>query len=45
MIMPGDNATVTCDMIFPVPVDVGLDFAMREGGKTVGVGVVSKILD
>lgn len=44
MVMPGDNATLTCKVIHPVPMDVGLRFALREGGRTVGAGVVSKVL-
>eukprot|EP01138_Halocafeteria_seosinensis_P011345 gb/GECG01011588.1/.p1 GENE.gb/GECG01011588.1/~~gb/GECG01011588.1/.p1 ORF type:complete len:458 (+),score=68.75 gb/GECG01011588.1/:1-1374(+) len=45
MVMPGDNTTLTCELMYPVPVDEGLRFALREGGKTVGAGVVSKVLD
>ena len=44
MIMPGDNINVTCELMFPAPLNVGLRFAVREGGRTVGAGVVSKIL-
>ena len=45
MVMPGDNAEVSCELIHPMAVSVGMRFAFREGGKTVGAGVVSKILD
>ncbi len=44
MIMPGDNAKVTVTLIAPIAMEDGLKFAIREGGRTVGAGVVSKIL-
>jgi elongation factor Tu len=44
MCMPGDNVTVGIELISPIAMEVGLRFAIREGGKTVGAGVVSKIL-
>jgi elongation factor Tu len=44
MIMPGDNTKITVKLISPVAMDEGLRFAIREGGRTVGAGVVSKIL-
>mmetsp|Transcript_5895 Transcript_5895/g.24672 ORF Transcript_5895/g.24672 Transcript_5895/m.24672 type:complete len:472 (+) Transcript_5895:52-1467(+) len=44
MIMPGDNATLNIELIHPIAIQEGLRFALREGGKTVGAGVVSKIL-
>lgn len=44
MIMPGDNVKITIDLISPIAMDEGLRFAIREGGKTVGAGVVTKIL-
>lgn len=44
MIMPGDNATVTVELINPIPLETGLRFNMREGGRTVGTGIISKIL-
>lgn len=44
MVMPGDNTKITVKMISPVAMDEGLRFAIREGGRTVGAGVVSKIL-
>ena len=43
MVMPGDNATLHIELIAPVALTEGLRFALREGGKTVGAGVVSKI--
>jgi len=45
MIMPGDNANVSIILIQPVAIEVGSKFAIREGGMTVGAGVVTKILD
>jgi len=45
MVVPGDNATITIDLMSAIPMDVGLRFALREGGKTVGAGVVSKLLE
>jgi len=44
MVMPGDNAEVTCELVHPMPIEEGLRFAFREGGKTVGAGVVSKVI-
>jgi elongation factor Tu len=44
MIMPGDNIKITVDLISPIAMEEGLRFAIREGGKTVGAGVVAKIL-
>jgi elongation factor Tu len=43
MVMPGDNVKITGELITPVAMDEGLRFAIREGGRTVGAGVVSKI--
>ncbi|MFH1561575.1 MAG: elongation factor Tu, partial [Patescibacteria group bacterium] len=45
MIMPGDNANVTIKLIKPVAIEEGLRFAIREGGKTVGAGVITKIIE
>jgi elongation factor Tu len=45
MVMPGDNVTITVDLIYPVAMSEGLRFAIREGGRTVGAGQVTKILD
>ncbi|KAI4341726.1 hypothetical protein MLD38_026416 [Melastoma candidum] len=44
MVMPGDNVTATFELIQPVPLEPGQRFALREGGRTVGAGVVSKVL-
>jgi elongation factor Tu len=44
MVMPGDNVKITGELITPVAMDEGLRFAIREGGRTVGAGVVSKIV-
>ena len=44
MVMPGDNVTMTAKLIHPIAMNEGLRFAIREGGRTVGAGVVSKIL-
>ena len=44
MVMPGDNVRVSIDLITPIAMDEGLRFAIREGGRTVGAGVVGKIL-
>ncbi len=45
MVMPGDNANVDVDLITPIAMEKGLRFAIREGGRTVGAGVVTDILD
>jgi elongation factor Tu len=45
MVMPGDNITAVFELITPVAMEPGLRFALREGGRTVGAGVVSKVLD
>lgn len=45
MVMPGDNVTITVSLIVPVAMDKGLRFAIREGGRTVGAGQVTEILD
>jgi elongation factor Tu len=44
MVMPGDNINVEIELITPVAMDQGLNFAIREGGRTVGAGVVTKII-
>jgi elongation factor Tu len=44
MVMPGDNVQMTIELIIPVAMDEGLRFAIREGGRTVGAGVVAKII-
>ncbi|MYH70415.1 MAG: elongation factor Tu [Gammaproteobacteria bacterium] len=45
MVMPGDNISMTVDLISPIAMEDGLRFAIREGGRTVGAGVVSKIIE
>jgi elongation factor Tu len=45
MVMPGDNVQMTVSLIAPIAMDEGLRFAIREGGRTVGAGVVSKIIE
>jgi len=44
MVMPGDNIKMVVELIAPVAMDEGLRFAIREGGRTVGAGVVAKII-
>jgi GTPases - translation elongation factors len=44
MVMPGDNVTITVELIYPVALDLGLRFAIREGGRTVGSGQITEIL-
>ncbi|MDT5317091.1 MAG: elongation factor Tu, partial [Mycobacterium sp.] len=44
IVMPGDNVDITVKLIQPVAMDEGLRFAIREGGKTVGAGRVTKII-
>ena len=45
MVMPGDNVSITVELIYPVAINEGLQFAIREGGRTVGAGQVTKLLD
>ena len=45
MVMPGDNIDMTIELITPIAIEKGLRFAIREGGRTVGSGVVSEILE
>ena len=45
MIMPGDNITMSVELIVPIAMDQGLRFAIREGGRTVGAGVVAEIIE
>jgi elongation factor Tu len=45
MVMPGDNTRITVQLIMPIAMDEGLRFAIREGGRTVGAGVVTKIAE
>ncbi|KAL7426576.1 hypothetical protein ACHAXH_000487 [Discostella pseudostelligera] len=44
MVMPGDNTTLDVELITPVPIETGLRFTMREGGRTVGTGIVTKVI-
>ncbi|HEU5184451.1 MAG TPA: elongation factor Tu, partial [Gemmatimonadaceae bacterium] len=44
MVMPGDNVQMEIELITPIAMDEGLRFAIREGGRTVGAGVVTKII-
>ena len=44
MVMPGDNVTIEVDLLTPVALEKGVRFAIREGGHTVGAGVVTEIL-
>ena len=45
MVMPGDNTTMTVSLIAPIAVEDGTKFTIREGGRTVGAGVVTKIIE
>ena len=45
MVMPGDNVTMTIELITPIAIEKGLRFAIREGGRTVGSGIVSDIIE
>ena len=45
MVMPGDNIEMNIELIAPIAMDEGLRFAIREGGRTVGAGVVAKIVE
>merc|ERR1712228_662494 len=45
MVMPGDRIKMTAELINPIAIEQGMRFAIREGGRTVGAGVVSKILE
>jgi len=45
MVMPGDNVSLEVELITPVAMDKGLRFAIREGGRTVGAGTVTEILE
>jgi elongation factor Tu len=44
MVMPGDNTSMDVELIAPIAMDEGLRFAIREGGRTVGAGVVASII-
>jgi elongation factor Tu len=45
MVMPGDNVNLQVELIVPVALDAGSRFAIREGGRTVGAGVITKIVE
>ena len=45
MVMPGDNVSMDVELIVPIAMDEGLRFAIREGGRTVGAGVVAQIIE
>ncbi|MSQ41413.1 MAG: elongation factor Tu, partial [Dehalococcoidia bacterium] len=45
MVMPGDNVALAIELITPVAIEQGLRFAIREGGRTVGAGVVTEIVE
>lgn len=45
MVMPGDNIKITVELINPIALEDGTRFAIREGGRTVGAGVVTKIIE
>jgi elongation factor Tu len=45
MVMPGDNTNLTITLITPIAMEKGLRFAIREGGRTVGAGTISEILE
>jgi elongation factor Tu len=45
MVMPGDNAALDIELIAPIAMEQGLRFNMREGGRTVGTGVISKVIE
>ena len=45
MVMPGDNITMSLQLMYPVALEEGVRFAIREGGRTVGAGVVTKVID
>ena len=45
MVMPGDNISIDVELLTPIAMDKGLKFAIREGGRTVGAGVVAEITE
>jgi elongation factor Tu len=45
MVMPGDNATLEVELIAPIAMEKELRFAIREGGRTVGAGVVTEVIE
>ncbi|KAJ2748395.1 translation elongation factor Tu, partial [Coemansia nantahalensis] len=44
MVMPGDNITMQCELLFEIPIEQGMRFTIREGGRTVGTGVVTEVI-
>ena len=44
MVMPGDNVELTAELIHPIAMEEGMRFSIREGGRTIGAGTVSKII-
>jgi len=45
MVMPGDNVSIVGELITPIAMEEGLRFAIREGGRTIGSGVIAKIIE
>ena len=45
MVMPGDNVPITVELISPIAMEEGVKFAIREGGRTVGAGQVTKVIE
>ena len=45
MVMPGDNVSISAELISPIAMEQGLKFAIREGGHTVGAGIVAEVID
>jgi len=45
MVMPGDNVTMTCELLTPIAMEQELRFAIREGGRTVGAGVIIEVVE
>jgi len=45
MVMPGDNVVMEVELIYPVAIEQGMRFAIREGGRTIGAGVVDTIVE
>ena len=45
MVMPGDNVNMTVELIHPIALEQGTQFSIREGGRTVGAGVVSEVIE
>jgi elongation factor Tu len=45
MVMPGDNVSISAELIAPIAMEQGLKFAIREGGHTVGAGIVAEVIN